>query len=217
MYYNNLDYLKKELGYPYHYYSWDGDGYLQWFGQAIFSRFPIVDSGIVHYPRPGMPESLIQADVLFGKDTVRFYTTHLQSFQFKKDDYERMEKIKNRDDSLISNSINIFSKLKKATIYRSRQANIVKEITANSPHPYVFAGDFNDVPNSFTYFTIKGNLQDAFLKKGFGIGRTFSGISPTLRIDYILATNHFSVLQFNRLVKNYSDHYMLVTDLQLKK
>ncbi|MEO6069906.1 MAG: endonuclease/exonuclease/phosphatase family protein [Chitinophagaceae bacterium] len=217
MYYNNLDYIRKELGYPFHYYSWDGDGYLQYFGQVIFSKYPIVDSGIVHYPRPGMPESLIQADVLFGKDTIRFYTTHLQSFQFKKGDYEKIEKIKKREDSLLYNSRNIFSKLKKATIYRARQADIVKEIIDNSPHPYIIAGDFNDVPNSYTYFTIRGSLQDAFLKKGFGIGRTFSGIAPTLRIDYILATPHFSVLQFNRVIKNYSDHYMLVADVQLKK
>ncbi|MBL7731929.1 MAG: endonuclease/exonuclease/phosphatase, partial [Chitinophagaceae bacterium] len=75
----------------------------------------------------------------------------------------------------------------------------------------------NDVPNSYTYFTIKGNLQDAFLKKGFGIGRTFSAISPTLRIDYILADRSFRVKQFNRIIKKLSDHYMLVTDLELKK
>jgi len=217
VYYNNLDYISKELGYPYHYYSWDGDGWLQYFGQVIFSRYPIIDSSIIHYPRPGMPESLIQADVLFGKDTVRFYTTHLQSFQFKKGDYEKIEKIKNREDSLLYNSRNIFSKLKRAIIFRSRQTDIVRDIIANSPYPYILAGDFNDVPNSYTYFTIKGKMQDAFLKKGFGIGRTFSAISPTLRIDYILATKDFSVLQCNRVLKNYSDHYMLVADVQLKK
>jgi endonuclease/exonuclease/phosphatase family metal-dependent hydrolase len=55
------------------------------------------------------------------------------------------------------------------------------------------------------------------LKKGFGMGRTFSGLSPTLRIDYIFADNHFKIKQFNRIVKNLSDHYMLVADVQLKK
>jgi endonuclease/exonuclease/phosphatase family metal-dependent hydrolase len=82
----------------------------------------------------------------------------------------------------------------------------------------VLTGDFNDVPNSYTYFTVNGsNLQDAFLKKGFGIGRTYSYLSPTLRIDYIFTTKDFSILQFNRVVKDYSDHYMLVADMQLKK
>ncbi|MGV3657220.1 MAG: endonuclease/exonuclease/phosphatase family protein [Chitinophagaceae bacterium] len=213
-YYNNIDAVKK-LGYPYFYYSWDEDGHKQWFGQAIFSKYKIVDSGLVHYPRPGQPESLIHADILFGGDTVRFYTTHLQSVKFKEQDYRSLEEIKQRD-SVLENSRNIFSKLRRGFGHRSRQADIVAEITSLSPHPYIVTGDFNDVPNSYTYFTIRGNdLQDAFLKKGFGIGRTYSGISPTLRIDYILPTKHFNVLQFNRLVKAYSDHYMLLADVEL--
>ena len=60
-------------------------------------------------------------------------------------------------------------------------------------------------------------MQDAFLKKGFGIGRTFSNLSPTLRIDYIFADKNFKVKQFTRQVKKLSDHYMLVADVELKK
>ena len=52
---------------------------------------------------------------------------------------------------------------------------------------------------------------------GLGVGRTFVNISPTLRIDYILTTKNFEIKQFNRIIKNYSDHYMLVADVQLKK
>jgi endonuclease/exonuclease/phosphatase family metal-dependent hydrolase len=215
IYYNNLDYISKDLGYPYYYFSWEGDGDLQWVGQAIFSRFPIIDSGVVHYPRPGLPETLLQADILFNHDTIRFYTTHLQSVQFRKEDYRRIDEITNQRDSLLENSKNIFSKLRRALLYRTRQADIAREITGNSPYPYVFAGDFNDVPNSYTYFTIRNDLQDAFLKKGFGIGRTYSALSPTLRIDYILATKEFSIEQFNRIIKNYSDHYLLVADVKL--
>ncbi|HEV7621529.1 MAG TPA: endonuclease/exonuclease/phosphatase, partial [Flavisolibacter sp.] len=77
--------------------------------------------------------------------------------------------------------------------------------------------DFNDVPNSYTYFTIRDEqLQDAFLKTGLGIGRTYSYIAPTLRIDYLFTTKQFKINQFNRIIKNYSDHYMLVTDLELQ-
>lgn len=218
IYYDNLSYVMKELGYPHYYYSRDDDGYLQWNGQIIFSRFPIIDSGIIRYPRPSMPEALIYADILMNKDTIRLYTTHLQSVQFKKKDYESIEEIKNTDEKIVENSKNIFSKLKRGVILRSKQATIVKDITSVSPHPYILTGDFNDVPNSFTYFTIKGNnLQDAFLKTGFGVGRTFSYIAPTLRIDYILATKNFTINQFNRVAKTYSDHYMLVADVQLKK
>jgi endonuclease/exonuclease/phosphatase (EEP) superfamily protein YafD len=86
----------------------------------------------------------------------------------------------------------------------------------DSPYPVLFCGDLNDVPNSYTYFTVRGDMQDAFLKKGFGIGRTFSAISPTLRIDYIFADDNFKIIQFNRLVKHYSDHFMLVADIEMK-
>jgi endonuclease/exonuclease/phosphatase family metal-dependent hydrolase len=216
IYYDNLDYVRKKLNYPYFYYSWDEDGGKQWVGQAIFSRYPILDSAKLYYPRPTMPEALIHADVVFNKDTVRFYTTHLQSVRFKKKDYESLQKIKNTEDSLIENSKNIFTKLKNASIYRSNQADVVQKQIARSPYPFVLTGDMNDVPNSYTYFKISKGLQDAFLKKGFGIGRTYSILSPTLRIDYILATKDFEILQFNRVTKKLSDHYMLVADLRLR-
>jgi endonuclease/exonuclease/phosphatase family metal-dependent hydrolase len=215
-YYNNIQYVQDKLNYPYFYYSWDGDGDKQWDGEVIFSRFPIVDSGKLNYPKPTMPEALVYADIVFNNDTIRFFTTHLQSVKFKKRDYESIEKIKNRQDSILENSKNIFSKLKKASIYRSRQVDIMREQISNSPHPFVVTGDLNDVPNSYTYFTISKNLHDAFLKRGRGIGRTYAYISPTLRIDYILTTKDFEIQQFRRITNHYSDHYMLVADLRLR-
>jgi endonuclease/exonuclease/phosphatase family metal-dependent hydrolase len=94
---------------------------------------------------------------------------------------------------------------------------MVHEVMGISPHPYLLCADLNDVPNSYAYATVRGGLQDAFLKKGFGIGRTFTGLSPTLRIDYIFANDQFRIKQFNRVAKNLSDHYMLVADVELKK
>jgi len=216
VYYDNLNHVMKDLGYPYYYYAWDNDGYLQWVGQIIFSRLPIVDSGMVRYPRPAIPESLLYADLLFGGDTVRVYTTHLQSVQFRKQDFEKIESIKNRDEAMVQHSRSIFGKLKRAFMYRATQSEVVKQMTSISPHPYILTGDFNDVPNSHTYFTIRGGLQDAFLETGFGVGRTYREIAPTLRIDYVFATKDFRIRQFNRLARNLGDHYMLVTDLQLR-
>ena len=118
---------------------------------------------------------------------------------------------------MVSDSKTIFSKLKKGITYRKIQADIVSQVLGDSPYPFLFCGDLNDVPNSYTYFKVKGDLQDIFLKKGFGIGRTFSAVSPTLRIDYIFADKNFKIEQFNRIVKNYSDHYMILSDVTLKK
>lgn len=215
--YPNINYISNNLHYPYWYFSHDIDGDQHFTGSIIFSRYPIVDSGLIRYPRPTLPDALIHADIKVNQDTIRVYTTHLQSLQFGKRDYERIGQIESAEDSLFSNTRTILSKIKKGFSNRSIQANIIREIVEDSPYPVLFCADLNDVPNSYTYFTVKGKLQDAFLKKGFGIGRTFSALSPTLRIDYILADRKFSIRQFNRLVRRYSDHYMLVADVKLKK
>jgi endonuclease/exonuclease/phosphatase family metal-dependent hydrolase len=60
-------------------------------------------------------------------------------------------------------------------------------------------------------------MKDAFLEKGFGIGRTYSSLSPTLRIDYIFADDNFRINQFTRVVKNLSDHFMIMADVELNK
>jgi endonuclease/exonuclease/phosphatase family metal-dependent hydrolase len=215
--YANLEYVRTNLNYPYYYYSHDHDGDKHFFGNVIFSRYPIIDSGMIRYPRPTLPESLMHTDIKVNDDTIRVYTTHLQSLQFRKSDYDKIDQIKDADDGLVSNSKTIFSKMKKGLSYRKIQTDIVRQVLDDSPYPFLFCGDLNDVPNSYTYFTIKGDLQDAFLKKGFGIGRSFSSLSPTLRIDYLFADDHFKINQFNRVVKNYSDHYLIISDVKLEK
>jgi endonuclease/exonuclease/phosphatase family metal-dependent hydrolase len=214
--YQNLDYVRDSLHYPYYYYSYEADGDKQFMGNAIFSRFPIIDSGLIRYPRPTLPEALMHADIRLKNRIIRVYTTHLQSVQLGQSDYEKIERIKDVDEGLVANSKTIFSKIKKGVVYRKIQTDIIHQVLGDSPYPLVFCGDLNDIPNSYTYFNIRGNMQDAFLKKGFGIGRTFSAISPTLRIDYIFADRRFRVHQFRRVAKNYSDHYMLVSDIELK-
>src|SRR5690606_11286570 len=149
--------------------------------------------------------------------TIRVYTTHLQSLQFKATDYQRIENIKSGEDGIVTNSRTIFSKLKTGITHRKIQVDIISQVLDDSPYPVLFCGDLNDVPNSYAYFNIRGNMQDAFLAKDFGIGRTFTALSPTLRIDYIFADPEFHIEQFKRINKKYSDHYMLVSDLKLSK
>ena len=172
---------------------------------------------LVEQVERGMTEALVHADIKVNEDTIRVFATHLQSVQFRQRDYEAIDEIKTASDSLIDNSKTVLAKLRKAIILRASQADIVRQIMDDSPYPTIFCGDLNDTPNSYTYFTIRGDMQDAFLEKGFGIGRTFSSLSPTLRIDYILADDQFSIKQFTRVVKYLSDHFMIMADVELKK
>ncbi|MES2372012.1 MAG: endonuclease/exonuclease/phosphatase family protein [Bacteroidota bacterium] len=211
---DNIALFKEQ--YWYHYFSKDyrrANGTYQ-SGCIIFSKFPIIDSGRMPYP---VAESLIYADIVKGADTIRVYTTHLQSFKFQKADYNDLEKIKDQDEETIAASKSIMRKMKLAFQRRGIQAKMVRNEIDKSPYPSIICGDFNDVPNSYAYFHIKGERQDVFLKKGFGVGRTFIALAPTLRIDYILPTKQFTVKQFDMVDENQSDHIMLVTDLLLKK
>jgi endonuclease/exonuclease/phosphatase family metal-dependent hydrolase len=208
-FYNNIRAIQQELGFRYYYFPFDKDGDRNYYSSIIFSRYPIVDSSFLRYPRPSQPEALVQADIKIGLDTIRFFTTHLQSQRFDKMDYWRMEKIRSREDSLVYHSIPIVGKLKRGIVIRSMQADII------DPYPVIMTGDLNDVPNSYTYFKVRGVFKDAFLEKGYGIGRTFRSLSPTLRIDYIFTDPRFKVQQFKREKKNYSDHYMIVADIQI--
>jgi endonuclease/exonuclease/phosphatase (EEP) superfamily protein YafD len=107
--------------------------------------------------------------------------------------------------------------MKKAFMIRSVQAAIIQEQLAKSPYPTLLTGDFNDVPSSYTYKQIKGLMQDAFLVKGFGIGATYMNLSPTLRIDYIMADARWQVKGWESVDENLSDHHMIMADLQLIK
>lgn len=215
-FYNNISEIRA-MGYPWYCFTYDPDGENQYIGSAIFSKYPMLDTGIVRYFRPSMPEALVHADIRIREDTIRVFTTHLQSVQFRKQDYDAISGMKSANDSFFANSKTVLAKLRKAIVYRSTQADIVRQILDDSPYPTIFCGDLNDVPNSYTYFTIRDDMQDAFLKKGLGIGRTYSSLSPTLRIDYIFTGERFRIGQFKRVINNLSDHFMIIADVELKK
>ena len=205
----------KNIGYPYYAFAeTDADSHYNPKGVIIFSKYPIIKADTITYGKHTQAEHLIYVDIKRGEKTFRIFTTHLQSVRFEHKDYESLSKLKHAKDPGYKHSRTILSKLKKGYEYRYSQAQIVKQQIEESPYPSIITGDFNDVPNSNTYFTIKGKLQDCFLKKGSFIGRTFRFISPTLRIDYILADKSFKVNQFRVIHVPYSDHYPIETDLE---
>jgi endonuclease/exonuclease/phosphatase family metal-dependent hydrolase len=203
--------------YPYYFFAPDyqnkaGDYFS---GCVIFSRWPIVATRRIPFADA---ESLLYADVVQGQDTFRVYTTHLCSFRFNHDDYEDLQKIGAAQESGVEASRNIFRKMRVAFQRRGQQALVVKKKVKESPYPVILCGDFNDVPNSFTYHQItEAGLQDAFIQGSAGIGRTYTSLAPTLRIDYILAGPQWKVEQFGQVDEGLSDHFLLLADLKWEK
>ncbi|MDP4212158.1 MAG: endonuclease/exonuclease/phosphatase family protein [Bacteroidota bacterium] len=217
---SNIRYIRENLHFPYYFFSRDFHNRFSKYqtGVIIFSKYPILRTlrqGFSSYAMDN-PESLIEADVIVQGKRIRVCTVHLQSVLFKPKDFRDVEIIRKAEDSILQASRSLAKKLKYALSLRGYQADTVRRHLDASPYPVILCGDFNDVPNSYTYFHIKGERQDAFIAKSFGIGRTYINISPTLRIDYILPAPGFKVLQSEKIPSPFSDHHPVIADLQLQ-
>jgi len=206
----------KMMGYHYSYNSkldFDGDHH---FGIISFSKYPIASRHTLSYP-PNDYNSIFQyLDIVKGPDTFRVFNLHLQSLKFTEVNREYIDN-PTLDGKAIKESKSLISKFRSGFLKRQTQSDRIKKAINESPYPVIVCGDFNDVPNSYAYTTIGKGLKNCFSEKGTGIGRTFYGISPTLRIDNIFCDPGFSVEQFVRVKKKLSDHFPIVADLHYNK
>ncbi|MEM9648522.1 MAG: endonuclease/exonuclease/phosphatase family protein [Bacteroidota bacterium] len=173
--------------------------------QAIFSKFPIVESGSLDLP--STKNNIIYADVLFGRDTVRFYNIHLQSFKIVPSSatFSRNQSKKN-----IRRLVSTFAE-------QQKQVQILNSHRASCSFQTVLCGDFNNTQFSNVYRKISEGLNDSFLEKGAGFGKTYSLKGLPLRIDYILTDSEFEVVAHKNYKDRLSDHYPIMATLRLKK
>lgn len=187
-------------------------------GIALFSKYPIAGSGAI---RAGQRLIAIYSDVIINNDTVRVFSMHLQSIAFQKEDYQLVEGLietgKPVNGELETGSRQLMWKLRKAFIKRAYQARLLSEAIAQSPYPVVVCGDMNDTPSSYAYRKVRGKLVDAFQQAGHGIGNTYLGKLPKIRIDYIFFDSRFKCLYFDVLPYHFSDHYPVSSRFYLKK
>lgn len=105
----------------------------------------------------------------------------------------------------------IRSKLGDAFRGRAESATDLRAILDTLPDPIIVCGDFNDVPASWTYRTIRADdFHDAFAERGFGPAPTFNDHLFYFRIDHILYRGDIKALSVKKGNINTSDHYPLV-------
>lgn len=174
------------------------------FGLAIFSRFPIIDSGEIMYADSHHQHALF-ADIDTGRDTLRVYNVHLQSMSIdasKIDDFERAKE----------NYLDIAKKLKFGFVERAKQVDNLLNHIGQSPHPVIVCGDFNDLPYSYTYQAFKRHLYNAFEEAGNGLGFSYNGKLFFLRIDNQFYSDHLRAVRFDTHREiPFSDHFPVRT------
>ena len=209
----SLEIIKKK--YPYYYFpGWIIGPYRHRGGNVIFSKYPIVKNDSTRFENG---ENIITANIAINDDTISLFTTHLDSYRFSRAEFKEIDGIAKEDVVTKKSVTGIVGKMKNTLKTHSEQADIAIKFMATTTYPTVFCADLNEVANNNTYWKIRGEKQDAFLQKGFGLGKTFNSLSPVLRIDYIMPDNNFEVTQFNIIEEGMSDHSLLVADLLLKK
>ncbi|MBW7844342.1 MAG: endonuclease/exonuclease/phosphatase family protein [Bacteroidia bacterium] len=183
---------------------------------AMFSKHKIVKNGVVEHDVTS-GNYTIYADMIIFEDTIRVIATHLQSIKFEKADYEAINKIETerKPENIIAYK-SVVDKMKYAFLMRAKQTDAIEEFIKKTPYKIIVCGDFNDTPLSYAYHSIKGDMKDAFVEAGSGLGRTYVGKMPSFRIDYILGSPTFQFYNYYTKIFEFSDHKLVSCSIKLK-
>lgn len=181
-------------------------------GQAIFSKFPIIDEGNLVFPKSN--NSVIFADIKKGKDIIRVYNMQLQSIKISPDVNEISE---NMDEINHAKSQRLINRISIAFKKQQQQAEIIMNHKKDCEYPIIICGDMNNSAFSYVYRSIKGKLNDTFEEAGNGFGKTYNFRYYPVRIDYIFADPTMKVKSFENFPKfANSDHYPVLTRLSME-
>jgi endonuclease/exonuclease/phosphatase family metal-dependent hydrolase len=182
-------------------------------GQAIFSKYKIIDTGSIVFPDSN--NRVIFADIKKENDTIRVYNLHLQSLRITPDVNE------------ISADINEIDQKKSEKMYRrislgfkqqQQQSEMIMKHKKDCKYPIIICGDMNNSAFSYVYRNIKGQLNDSFVEAGEGFGKSYDFKYYPARIDYIFADPIFEVKKFQTFPEIVdSDHFPIMTILNKKK
>ncbi|MDH3648112.1 MAG: endonuclease/exonuclease/phosphatase family protein [Saprospiraceae bacterium] len=180
-------------------------------GKMILTRYPVKAQGKIQFD--ASVNGCIWADLVIGNRTIRIYNVHLRS-----------NGIPGQEESVLSqvttkrgwqNISKMLGNYRTASKERVSQVRRILEDVKACPHPVVVAGDLNDTPFSFTYQLFADELIDQFRVKGLGIGSTYAGSIPGLKIDYIFADENFEPVGHQILRTRFSDHFPVVSNLRI--
>ena len=181
-------------------------------GQAIFSKFPIINDGNLKLPSSN--NSVIFADIKKGKDIIRVYNMHLQSIKISPDVNEISENV---DEINQQKSQQVIRRISAAFKKQQQQAEIIMEHKKDCEYPIIICGDMNNSAFSYVYRSIRGQLKDAFEEAGEGFGKTYKFRYYPARIDYIFADPKMKVKSFENFPDfENSDHYPIMARLSME-
>ena len=181
------------------------------FGLAIFSRYPVINKGMVVFEHSNNNNGAIYIDVVHKGDTIRIYNAHFESMSISGNNMDAQSGLKNAWN-------NLMPRLQTGMIIRARQVAELMGHIENCPFSVILCCDLNELPYSYVYHQIKNKLANSFEKGGRGFGFSYNGKIPFLRIDNQFFSSQLEILNYQSTKKiNYSDHYPIKCVYSIKK
>lgn len=204
----NIDTAKQvaeRLGFNYFYQAadtWDSNPIRESQGNAIFSRFPIIDTQYTHIRSP-------KHNPINALEEGRVYT-------------EATLDIKGKQLTVGTTHLS-FAPYFEVTPHRKEEADNLINLIKNKKSNYIFGADLNAAPNSYTIKQFEKHLKNAgpdynektFSTKSFDYRGMFQVEGLEWRIDYVFATPDIQITNTQIVKTKYSDHLPILVEIEL--
>ena len=172
---------------------------------VIFSRYPIKGSKTILFDDTN--NSAMWADIDVNGRRLRVFNVHLEttgvnSALHQANKQESKGQLVERSALLRA----IYGGYTRGMAIRAQQADVLAAEIEKSPYPVILCGDFNDVPYSYVYRKMKGDLVDGFKESGEGFMYTMRDGKKRVRIDYIFHNEEMESYNYRTMNVTYSDH-----------
>lgn len=171
-------------------------------GLVIYSKFPIIASAILNFHNSA--NGAIWADISISDiKIVRVINVHMQTTGLKNVFHL----------GILGSAMNLTDNAK----IRAMQVQLVRNLIDTTKYPVILAGDFNDLPSTYTFRTLKGELRDGFIYGGLGTAGTYKGKFSFLRIDNIMSSKSLKCTKYYSDSKEWSDHNPVIANFSMNR
>ena len=181
---------------------------------VIFSRYPIKKSKTILFDDTN--NSAMWADIDVKGQEIRVFNVHLQTTGINRTLRQAAKMQMNNQEVQSGRLLDvIYGNYTLGLMFRVGQAVTVANEKRSSEKPCIVCGDFNDVPYSYVYNTMLGNMVDGFKECGSGFMYTMRDSKKPVRIDYIFHDESLKGLTYYKGELTNSDHFPVFMKIAL--